>query len=165
MKLFAIHVALLLCINDLAAIKKCSPVSDTTRYWVILTKTNGSIVKGEVTSYTTETITLLSGTMKETRKGITYFPETIPYYQIKTIKVKQWSLIMLIISAGLMFLLLCVIIVSPLELFTTNFGIVLLISPLLFIKSFLGLFKKKKFKLNGDRKKYEHFLSRLKKFG
>ena len=164
MKQFIIFPMLLLYANNQAAIKCWTPPADSIfKHQVILTKLDGTIIKGTIISYTSEKITLSPGTKKEIEKGNIYFPEVIPYYEIKSVKVLQWNWILLIASTGLMFVLWLLITGKWKPSDYEGIGLVIL-SPLLFIGSLVGLFRKKRYNLNGNKEKYMYFLSRLKIF-
>ncbi len=163
MKQFIIIPLFLLYANSQAAIKSWTPPADDIKHQVILTKLDGTIIEGTIISYTLEKITLLPATKKDIKKGNIYFPEVIPYYKIKSIKVLQWKWLLQLISAGLMFVL-WLLIKGKLDP-SSNEGLPLIIlSPLMFIAALVGLLRKKKFNLNGNKEKYMYFLSRLKKF-
>ena len=130
---------------------------------VILTKSDGTIIKGTIISYTLDKITLLPATKKEIQKGNIYFPEIIPYYEIKSIKVLQKNWLLLIASAGLVFIFL-LLIKANLNASSNEDMSFIIPAPLTFITGFIGLLRKKKFNLNGNKEKYMYFLSRLKKF-
>lgn len=163
MKQLIILLLFLVYVNSLAAIKISTPPADDVKHQVILTKLDGTIIKGTIISYTLDKITLLPATKKEIKKGNIYFPEVIPYYEIRSIKVLQWNWLLLLVSAGLIFILWLLIKVKldP----PSNEGIpFIILSPLLFIAGFVGLLRRKKFNLKGNKEKYIYFLSRLKKF-
>ena len=162
MKQLIIFPFLLLYINSLAATKISTPPAKDVTLQVILTKLDGTIIKATIISYNLDKIIISPGTIKGIKKGNIYFPEVIPYSQIKSIKVLQKNWLLLVASAGLLFIFL-LLIKANLNSLPEDMSCIIL-APLMFITGFIGLLRKKKFNLNGNKEKYMYFLSRLKKF-
>lgn len=161
MKQLIIFPFFLLYINSLEATKIYTPPARDVTLQVILTKLDGTIIKATIISYNLDKIIISPGTIKGIKKGNIYFPEVIPYSQIKSIKVLQKNWLLLIASAGLLFIFLLLIKANLNSSSNEDMSFVIL-APLMFITGFIGL--KKKFNLNGNKDKYMYFLSRLKKF-
>lgn len=165
-KLNFIPLLLLFCTKSLAATQAIAlPRDSSDKYKVILAKRDGTSIKGTVLSYTEETITILPGTKKETKMGKVFYPETIPFYQIKSIRVLEINLLMLIFFGAIFFIFWKIITGDwdPPEV-ENEFALLIYISPIGVIAAIINLLKRKKFKINGDKEKYVQFLSRLKKF-
>lgn len=163
MKQLIIFPFFLLYINSLAATKISTPPAKDVTLQVILTKLDGTIIKATIISYNLDKIIISPGTIKGIKKGNIYFPEVIPYSQIKSIKVLQKNWLLIIASAGLLFIFL-LLIKANLNSSSNEDMSFIIPAPLMFITGFIGLLRKKKFNLNGNKDKYMYFLSRLRKF-
>lgn len=129
-----------------------------------LIKTNEKLIEGDLMYATVDSLYILPGTKRDAKKGLIYQQMVVPYTDIKLIRIKDFSWIGVLLL-GLTGTVLLVLGIMGRASFLNDLNSLLfiLLSPLILAAGFVQMFKRKQYFINGNRKKYEKFLSKLKK--
>lgn len=124
----------------------------------VITK-GGKIIHGQLQYVTDSTLHIQPGSNKEVRKGFLYEPVSIPYSDIVSIRYKEFNLIGALLSLGGM-AVIYLMITGVIPVFNNGLGelnFLIWLSPLLFGYSLFRMFKRKRYVINGDKKRFDKF--------
>ncbi|MEJ8841927.1 hypothetical protein WG954_05980 [Lacibacter sp. H375] len=133
-------------------------VRDTFHMVKVITK-GGKIIHGELQYVTDSTVHIQPGSNREVRKGFLYEPVSIPYSDIVSIRYKEFNWIGALLSLGGM-TVIYLMITGVIPVFNNGLGdlnFLIWLSPLLFGYSLFRMFKRKRYVINGDKKRFDKF--------
>ncbi len=127
-----------------------------------ITLTNNRIIRGHIISYDNSSISIRSLSKKKGGKRISGQIEIVPYDQIQSLKRLGWGFYILMIAVGTGLTALTILVTKGSNNLFTEPGIILF-GPLLVLAGLIGLFSRKKFRVDGKKDLYLEFISKLKK--
>ncbi len=127
-----------------------------------VTLINNRMIRGHIISYDNSSISIRTLSKKREGKRISGQIEIVPYDQIQSLKRLGWGFYILMIAAGTGLTALTILVTKGSNNLFTEPGIIL-IGPLFVLAGLIGIFSRKKFRIEGKKDLYLQFISKLKK--
>jgi small nuclear ribonucleoprotein (snRNP)-like protein len=127
-----------------------------------VTLINNRMIRGHIISYDNYSISIRSLSKKRGGKRIPGQIEIVPYDQIQSLKRLGWGFYVLMIAVGTGLTALTILVSKSSNTLMTEPGFVLF-GPLLILAGLIGIFSRKKFRIEGKKDLYLQFISKLKR--